>query len=62
MQCRQRVGVTCSARVAAFHDLASQIPSAVLAELIGYDPNFLAARPTALGVAWQRDAALRSSS
>jgi hypothetical protein len=55
----QRIGVTCSARVAAFHDLASQIPSPVLAELIGYNPNFLADRATALGVPWQRYAALR---
>jgi hypothetical protein len=55
----QHIGVTCSARVAAFHDLAAQIPSSVLAELIGYNPNFLAERATALGVPWQHYARLR---
>lgn len=54
------VGVTCAARVAAFHDLASQIPSPVLAELIGYNPNFLAERAAVLGVPWQTYAPLRS--
>lgn len=56
-----RVGVTCSARVAAFHDLAAQIPSPVLADLIGYNPHFLAERAAALGTPWQRYAAIRSS-
>ena len=55
-----RIGVTRNARVAAFHDLAAQIPSPVLAELIGYNPNFLAERATALGVPWPTYPALRT--
>jgi hypothetical protein len=52
--------VTCNARVAAFYDLASQIPSPVLDNLIGYNTNFLAERATALRVLWQHYASLRS--
>ncbi len=57
-----RIGVTRDARVAAFHDLAVQIPSPVLAALIGYNPNFLAERATALGVPWQTYPTLRPPS
>lgn len=56
-----RIGITCNARVAAFHDLAIQIPSPVLAELIGYNANFLAERATTLGTPWLSYSALRRS-
>ena len=55
-----RIGITCNARVAAFHHLATQIPSPVLAELIGYNPNFLAERASTLGTPWHTYAAIRS--
>lgn len=55
-----RIGISCGARVAAFHDLASQIPSPVLADLIGYNPNFLAERANTLGTPWQTYATIRT--
>jgi hypothetical protein len=56
----RRVGITRATRVAALHDLISQIPGPVLAELIGYNPNFVAERAVALAALWTSYPRLRN--
>ncbi len=41
-----------AARVAALHHLITHIPTAVLANLIGANPNFVADRAATLNTAW----------
>ena len=54
-------GVTRAARIAAFHDLVHQVPSPVLAELIGYNPVVIANRANTLATPWHHYAALRAA-
>jgi hypothetical protein len=56
------VGVTRATRIAAFHDLIGQVPGPVLAELIGYNPNFVAERAVALAAQWTSYPGLRKNS
>src|SRR5680860_1209965 len=53
-------GVTKHARVSALHDLTRKIPSAVLSDMIGYNPFVVATRAEKLGAPWQHYAALLS--
>lgn len=55
------IGVTQAARVAALHDLVRQIPSPVLADLIGYNPTVIARRAVTLATPWDHYAALRAT-
>jgi len=55
-------GVTKEARISALHDLTRQVPSTILADLIGYNRFVVANRADALGEPWQRYAALASTS
>jgi hypothetical protein len=55
------IGVTQAARIAALHDLVQQIPSPVLAELIGYNPTVIAKRAATLATPWDHYAALRAA-
>ena len=55
-----RLGITRATRVAAFHDLVQQIPGPVLAELIGYNPNFVAERAATLAAPWSNYPTLRN--
>lgn len=54
-------GVTKAARVAAFHNLVQDIPSPVLADLIGYNTIVIARRADTLAGPWNHYAALRTS-
>ena len=54
----RQVGVTKTARYAAFHDLVTQIPSPLLAGLLGYNPVVIATRAEALATTWQTYASL----
>jgi len=47
-----RHGVNRAARVAALHHLIEHVPTPVLANLIGYNPNFVADRAATLNTAW----------
>jgi hypothetical protein len=53
-------GVTRAARVAAFHDLVRQVPSPVLADIIGYNAAVVANRAAALATPWDDYASLRA--
>ncbi len=53
------IGVTGAARVAALHDLIGQIPTPILADALGYNPNFVAERAANLSTGWHTYAALR---
>ena len=57
----RNIGITRATRVAAFHDLIEQIPGPVLAELIGYNPNFVAERAVALAAQWTSYPHLRNN-
>ena len=57
----RRLGINQTARVAALHDLITHIPGPVLADLIGYNPNFVAERAATLGAPWQNYPALRQT-
>ncbi len=52
------IGVTQTARVAALHDLIGQLPTTVLADALGYNPNFINERATNLATGWNTYAAL----
>ncbi len=54
-----KIGVTRATRISAFHDLIEQIPGPVLADLIGYNPNFVAERAVALAALWSNYPTLR---
>ena len=54
----RQLGVTKTARYAAFHDLVTQIPSPLLAGLLGYNPVVIATRAEALASTWQTYASL----
>lgn len=54
-----RHGVNRAARVAALHHLIEHVPTPVLANLIGYNPNFVADRAATLNTAWANYPALR---
>ena len=51
-------GVTTEARVSALHDLTRQVPSTILADLIGYNRFVIANRADVLAEPWQLYAAL----
>lgn len=55
-----RHGISRAARVAALHHLIATVPAPVLADLIGYNPNFIAEQAAKLGVPWAHYAALRA--
>lgn len=48
----RRIGLNRNTRIGALHDLIQQIPGPVLAELIGYNPNFVAERALTLAAPW----------
>lgn len=54
-------GVTRETRVAALHDLIQQIPSPVLARLIGYNATVIANRANTLASPWDHYASIRST-
>jgi hypothetical protein len=54
-----RHGVNRAARVAALHHLIEHVPTPVLANLIGYNPNFVADRAATLNTAWASYPTLR---
>jgi hypothetical protein len=54
----RRHGVTRAARVSALHDLTRQVPSTILADLIGYNRFVIANRADVLAEPWQLYAAL----
>ena len=54
-----RHGVNRAARVAALHHLIEHVPTPVLANLIGYNPNFVADRAATLNTAWANYPAIR---
>ena len=56
------IGVTGAARVAALHDLIGQIPTPILADALGYNPNFVAERAANLSTGWNAYAALPRTS
>ena len=53
-------GATKAARVSALHDLTRQVPSTILADLIGYNRFVIAHRADTLGETWQHYAAIAS--
>jgi len=55
-----RLDVNRATRVAALHHLIGQIATPVLADLIGYNPNFIAEQATALAAPWAHYAAIRA--
>lgn len=55
-----RLDVNRAARVAALHHLIGQIATPVLADLIGYNPNFIAEQAAALAAPWANYAAIRT--
>lgn len=55
-------GATKAARVSALHDLTRQIPSTILADLIGYNASVIANRADTLGEPWQHYAAIKGRS
>jgi hypothetical protein len=55
-----RLDINLSTRIAALHHLIGHIASPVLADLIGYNPNFIAEQAAALGAPWARYAAIRA--
>ena len=52
------IGVTGAARVAALLDLIGQIPTPILADALGYNPNFVAERAANLSIGWNAYPAL----
>ncbi|MBA2558553.1 MAG: hypothetical protein H0V07_01460 [Propionibacteriales bacterium] len=54
------IGVTRAARVAALHDLIGQVPTPILADALGYNPNFVAERAANLSTGWNTYAGLRN--
>jgi hypothetical protein len=56
------IGVTQAARVAALHDLIGQVPTPILADALGYNPNFVAERAAHLSTGWNTYAGLRATS
>ena len=54
-----RHGVGRAARVAALHHLIEHVPAPVLADLIGYNPNFIADRAASLATNWASYPAIR---
>lgn len=54
-----RHGVTRAARVAALHHLIEHVPTPLLANLIGYNPTFIADRAATLNTAWANYPAIR---
>ncbi|MBB5085294.1 hypothetical protein [Nonomuraea endophytica] len=55
------LGITRSSRVAAFNELLREIPAPVLADLVGCNPGFAAARASTLANDWNTYAALRAA-
>lgn len=55
-----RLDVTRATRIAALHHLIGQIATPVLADLIGYNPNFIAEQASALAAPWANYAAIRT--
>lgn len=55
-----RQGVGRAARVAALHHLIEHVPAPVLADLIGYNPNFIADRAASLATNWASYPTLRA--
>ena len=55
-----RHGLTRAARVAAPHRLSALVPPPVLANLIGYNPNFIADRAATLNTTWANYPTLRA--
>ncbi len=53
-------GVNRAARVAALHHLIEHVPTPLLANLIGYNPNFVADRAATLNTAWANYPTLRA--
>lgn len=54
-----RHGVGRAARIAALHHLIEHVPAPVLADLIGYNPNFIADRAASLATNWASYPAIR---
>lgn len=52
------IGVTQAARVAALHDLIGQVPTPILADVLGYNPAFVAERAANLSTSWNTYAGL----
>lgn len=55
-----RHGVGRAARIAALHHLIEHVPAPVLADLIGYNPNFIADRAASLATNWPSYPAIRN--
>ncbi|MEW9556546.1 hypothetical protein [Nonomuraea sp. NPDC050783] len=55
------LGITRNSRIAAFNELLREIPAPVLADLVGCNPGFAAARASVLANDWNTYAALRAS-
>jgi len=53
------IGVTRAARVAALHELIGHVPTPVLADALGYNPNFVAERSARLSTGWNTYAGLK---